>query len=61
MASTFAGVAAYCCGSICPPNPLLLDEKNVPPITDPVSLMLHDIGPQGRVSHFIGVETVEDR
>ena len=61
MAATFAGVAAYCCGSICPPNPLLLDEKNVPPITDPVSLMLHDIGPQDRVSHFIGVETVEDR
>lgn len=61
MASTFAGVAAYCCGSICPANPLLLDEKNVPPITDPVSLMLHDISPQGRVSHFIGVETVEDR
>lgn len=61
MASTFAGVAAYCCGSICPANPLLLDENNVPPITDPVSLMLHDISPQGRVSHFIGVETVEDR
>ncbi|QNQ20366.1 metallophosphoesterase [Kosakonia sp. SMBL-WEM22] len=55
MASTFAGVAAYCCGSICPANPLLLNESAPPPITDPAALMLHDIRPQGRVSHFIGV------
>lgn len=55
MASAFAGVAAYGCGSICPANPLLLDEKNVPPMTDPVSLMLHDISATSQVSHVIGV------
>lgn len=55
MSATFAGIPAYICGSICPANPLMLNETRVPPVTDPLSLMVHEIRPTERVSHFISV------
>ncbi|MCM2294183.1 metallophosphoesterase [Allorhizobium sp. BGMRC 0089] len=43
MASAFAGIPAFICGSICPANPLWLHSSVVPSAPDPAALMIHDI------------------
>ncbi|MGY5957149.1 metallophosphoesterase [Kosakonia sp. BK9b] len=51
-----AGVPALICGSICPANPLLLEDRPVPPVTDPVTLMIHDVCNGERVSHVVALQ-----
>ncbi|MCU5775476.1 metallophosphoesterase [Erwiniaceae bacterium BAC15a-03b] len=43
MAAMIAGVPSYICGSVCPANPLILDNQRIPPVTDPAALMMHDL------------------
>ncbi len=55
MASVIAGVPSYICGSICPANPLLLDSWRNPPVTDPPSLMIHDLRSGRLVSSHVSI------
>lgn len=41
MASSFAGVPAYICGSVCPANPVWFGTEHVPPVSDPPALMIY--------------------
>jgi len=55
MSAVIAGVPAYICGSICPANPLLLDNQIIPPVTDPPALMIHDVRNGYLVSSHVSV------
>lgn len=55
MSAVIAGVPAYICGSICPANPLLLDNQIIPPVTDPSALMIHDVRNGYLVSSHVSV------
>lgn len=55
MASVVGRVPAYICGSVCPANPLLLDDQRIPPVNDPPALMIHDLRHGRRVSSHVSV------
>ncbi len=55
MSAVIAGVPAYICGSVCPANPLLLDNQRIPPVTDPAALMIHDLRTGSLVSSHVSV------
>lgn len=41
VASVFAGIPAYICGSVCPANPLWFGTEHVPPAENAPALMIH--------------------
>lgn len=55
MSTTISSVPAYICGSICPANPLWLDESRIPPVTDPAGLMIYDLRGGGLVASQVSV------
>lgn len=55
MASRFAGIPVYICGSVCPANPLWFGGDKVPPVNDPVMLMIHRYHHGVLVSHTVAV------
>ncbi|MRT48157.1 metallophosphoesterase [Raoultella sp. RIT712] len=55
VVGTFAGVPAYICGSVCPANPVWFGTVNVPPVSDPPTLMLHRYIDNVLTSHNVGV------
>lgn len=55
MSAVVSGVPTYICGSVCPANPLLLDENRMPPVTDPAALMVYDLRNGCLVASQVGV------
>ena len=55
MMSLFAGIPAYVCGSVCAANPLWFGADTVPPVNDPVYLLIHRFNDGELVSYHVAV------
>jgi len=55
ISSVLGTSSSHVCGSICPANPLLLRDRQIPRVTDPPGLMVHNIVDRRVVSHHVSV------
>lgn len=55
ISSVLATSPSHICGSICPANPLLLRDQQIPRVTDPPGLMVHNVMDRRVVSHHVSV------
>ncbi len=55
MSSMLGNIPAYVCGSICPPNPLMLAPDRAPAVTDRRSILVFDIEGTRVVAHHVSL------
>ncbi|MBY5348955.1 metallophosphoesterase [Rhizobium leguminosarum] len=49
------------CGSLCPPNPLLLEGRTDLPVIDAPSFLVHEVSDGGLVSHVVSIPASDGR
>jgi hypothetical protein len=51
-------IALQTCGSLCPPNPLLLGDRADLPVLDASSFLVHEVTNDRLLSHVVSMQTL---